>query len=79
MAILRHLIRLAPGFVIELIAGRGSSSVHQFMPSLNDGLRGWLRDWVKAMLNECRRPSENFLPSGPGRLMWTKHLSGKRN
>jgi len=46
---------------------------------LHDWLRGPLRDWAEALLDERRLKNEGFFHPGPVRQMWQAHLSGKRN
>lgn len=41
-------------------------------------LRGPLRDWAEALLDEQRLKSEGFLDPTPIRKMWEEHLNGKR-
>ena len=42
-------------------------------------LRGPLRDWANALLDETRLRQEGFLNPQPIRKKWTEHLLGKRN
>lgn len=42
-------------------------------------LRGPLRDWAEALLNEDRLRREGFLNPDPIRKKWAEHLSGQRN
>jgi asparagine synthase (glutamine-hydrolysing) len=42
-------------------------------------LRGPLKDWAEALLDEGRLRSEGFFNPGPIRAKWAEHLSGKRN
>ena len=42
-------------------------------------LRGPLRDWAEALLNESRLREEGFFHPAPIRKMWLEHLTGKRN
>ena len=42
-------------------------------------LRGPLRDWAEALLDEKRLRDEGFFNPAPIREKWTEHLSGKRN
>lgn len=41
-------------------------------------LRGPLRDWAEALLNEKRLREDGILAPGPIRQMWQKHVSGQR-
>lgn len=41
-------------------------------------LRGPLRDWAEALLDEKRLREEGFFNPAPVRRMWQEHLSGKR-
>jgi asparagine synthase (glutamine-hydrolysing) len=42
-------------------------------------LRGPLKDWAEALLDEGRLRREGFFSPGPIRAKWAEHLSGKRN
>jgi asparagine synthase (glutamine-hydrolysing) len=42
-------------------------------------LRGPLRDWAEALLDESRLRREGFFNPVPIRTKWAEHLSGKRN
>jgi len=42
-------------------------------------LRGPLREWAEALLDERRLREEGFLDPDPVRSMWRDHLSGERN
>ena len=42
-------------------------------------LRGPLRDWAEALLDERRLRAEGFLDPAPIRRRWAEHLSGARN
>jgi asparagine synthase (glutamine-hydrolysing) len=42
-------------------------------------LRGPLRDWAEALLNEGRLRKEGFFNTQPIRQKWLEHLSGQRN
>ena len=44
-----------------------------------DWLRGPLRDWAEALLDERRLREEGFLNPAMVRKKWAEHLSGKRN
>jgi asparagine synthase (glutamine-hydrolysing) len=46
---------------------------------LNDWLRGPLRDWAEALLNEHKLYEEGYLNVPVVRQKWAEHLSGKRN
>ena len=50
-----------------------------FAIPLDDWLRGPLRDWAEALLDEKRLQSDGYLSAAPVRAMWAEHLSGKRN
>jgi asparagine synthase (glutamine-hydrolysing) len=42
-------------------------------------LRGPLRPWAEALLDERRLRDEGFLNPAPIRAKWAEHLSGRRN
>jgi asparagine synthase (glutamine-hydrolysing) len=42
-------------------------------------LRGELRDWAEALLDESRLRHEGFFNPDPIREKWAEHLSGRRN
>jgi len=42
-------------------------------------LRGPLRDWAEALLDEGRLCREGYFNPAPIRAKWVEHLSGKRN
>jgi len=42
-------------------------------------LRGPLRDWAEALLDEGRLRAEGYFNPAPIRAKWAEHLSGKRN
>lgn len=46
---------------------------------LDAWLRGSLRDWAEALLEESRLRREGYLNPGPVRDKWREHLSGRRN
>jgi len=46
---------------------------------IDDWLRGPLRDWAEALLDEGRLRAEGYFNPAPIRAKWTEHLSGKRN
>ncbi|MDP1611540.1 MAG: asparagine synthase (glutamine-hydrolyzing) [Sulfuritalea sp.] len=46
---------------------------------LDSWLRGPLRDWAEALLDESRLRHEGFLHPEPVRRKWAEHLSGRRN
>ncbi len=50
-----------------------------FALPIHDWLRGPLRDWAEALLDENRLNNEGYLAAGPIREKWRQHLSGHRN
>lgn len=46
---------------------------------LHDWLRGSLRDWAEALLDESKMRQQGYFNSGPVQAMWAEHLSGTRN
>ncbi|MFY4729442.1 asparagine synthase (glutamine-hydrolyzing) [Nitrospira sp. BLG_2] len=46
---------------------------------LDSWLRGSLRDWVEASLEESRLKREGYFDPAPIRAKWREHLSGRRN
>jgi len=50
-----------------------------FSLPLDAWLRGPLRDWGEALLDEQRLAREGFLDPKPVRARWQEHLSGRRN
>ena len=46
---------------------------------LHDWLRGPLRDWAEALLDEERLQREGYFHPAPIRQKWAEHLSGQRN
>jgi asparagine synthase (glutamine-hydrolysing) len=46
---------------------------------IGDWLRGPLRDWAEALLDEGRLRREGYFHPGPIRQKWAEHLSGARN
>jgi len=46
---------------------------------VGDWLRGPLRDWAEALLDESRLEQEGFLNPAPVRRVWAEHLSGRRD
>jgi asparagine synthase (glutamine-hydrolysing) len=42
-------------------------------------LRGPLKDWAEALLDEGRLRNEGFFNPDPIRTKWAEHQSGKRN
>jgi asparagine synthase (glutamine-hydrolysing) len=50
-----------------------------FALPIHDWLRGPLRDWAEALLDETRLRQEGFFDPVPVREKWRQHLSGQRN
>ncbi|MGH6899692.1 MAG: asparagine synthase (glutamine-hydrolyzing) [Geminicoccaceae bacterium] len=50
-----------------------------FAIPLADWLRGPLREWAEALLDERRLVEDGFLHAAPVRRRWQEHLSGSRN
>lgn len=46
---------------------------------IDSWLRGDLREWAEALLDESRLLREGFFNPEPIRLKWSEHLSGRRN
>ena len=46
---------------------------------LDSWLRGRLRDWAEALLEESRLRREGYFEPAPIRTKWREHLSGRRN
>jgi len=46
---------------------------------IDSWLRGPLREWAEALLDESRLRREGFFNPAPIRQKWTEHLSGQRN
>ncbi|MCL4185184.1 MAG: asparagine synthetase B, partial [Burkholderiaceae bacterium] len=42
-------------------------------------LRGPMRDWAEALLDERRLRDEGWFDPAPIRAAWAEHLSGRRN
>ncbi|MFD0987898.1 asparagine synthase (glutamine-hydrolyzing) [Methyloligella solikamskensis] len=71
--ILRQLLdRYVPAHMVE----RPKSG---FSVPIDKWLRGPLRDWAEALLDESRLKSEGFFKPEPIRRKWQQHLSGKKN
>lgn len=50
-----------------------------FAVPMGDWIRGPLRDWAEALLDESRLKHEGYLQPALIRKKWNEHLSGKRN
>jgi asparagine synthase (glutamine-hydrolysing) len=50
-----------------------------FTVPIDSWLRGGLRDWAEALLDEGRLRREGYLNPGPITAKWREHLSGARN
>jgi asparagine synthase (glutamine-hydrolysing) len=46
---------------------------------IDSWLRGPLRDWAEALLDEKRLQREGFLNPEPIRQKWAEHIAGDRN
>lgn len=50
-----------------------------FSAPVGDWLRGALRDWAEALLDEARLRREGYFQPQPLRKLWLEHLSGQRD
>ena len=46
---------------------------------VGDWIKGPLRDWAEAMLDESRLREEGFFEPAPVRRRWAEHLAGRAN
>ena len=46
---------------------------------IGEWLRGPLREWAEALLDEAKISGQGYLNYGPIKQKWEEHLSGKRN
>ena len=72
----RPLRRLLYRYVPRALVDRPKMG---FCAPVDEWLRGPLRDWAEALLDERRLRSEGFLDPAPVRRRWREHLSGERD
>ncbi|HEY8555427.1 MAG TPA: asparagine synthase (glutamine-hydrolyzing) [Burkholderiales bacterium] len=70
------LRRVLDRYVPRRLVERAKSG---FAVPLHAWLRGPLRDWAEALLDERRLREEGFFRPEPIRAKWLEHLSGRRN
>jgi asparagine synthase (glutamine-hydrolysing) len=72
----RILRRLLAKYVPEDLTSRPKMG---FGVPIGDWLRGPLRNWAEALLDDARLQREGYFNSAPIRRKWEEHLSGNRN